>query len=72
MELELTPEQKKLEGEVYTYLKNNVPPELEDESVTHLEGDGPVCRQFVRKLGLDGWAGIGLPGEYGGQGHTPL
>ena len=72
MELELTPEQKKLEDDVYTYLKNNVPPELEDERVTHLEGDGPVCRQLVRKLGLDGWAGIGWPKEYGGQGRTPL
>jgi alkylation response protein AidB-like acyl-CoA dehydrogenase len=72
MELDLTPEQKKLEDEVYTYLKNNVPPELEDERVTHLEGDGPVCRRLVRKLGLDGWAGIGWPKEYGGQGRTPL
>jgi len=72
MELELTPEQKKLENEVYTYLKNNVPPELEDERLTHIEGNGPVCRQLVRKLGLDGWAGIGWPKEFGGQGRTPL
>jgi len=43
MELELTPEQKKLEDEVYTYLKNNVPPDLEDELLTHIEGDGPVA-----------------------------
>jgi alkylation response protein AidB-like acyl-CoA dehydrogenase len=72
MELELTAEQKKLENEVYTYLKDNVPPELEDELLTHIEGDGPVCRQLVRKLGLDGWAGIGWPKEFGGQGRTPL
>jgi alkylation response protein AidB-like acyl-CoA dehydrogenase len=72
VELELTPEQKKLENEVYTYLKNNVPPELEDELLTHVEGDGPICRQLVRKLGLDGWMGIGWPREYGGQGRTPL
>jgi alkylation response protein AidB-like acyl-CoA dehydrogenase len=72
VELELTPEQKKLEDEVYTYLKNNVPPELEDELLTHVEGDGPICRQLVRKLGLDGWMGIGWPKEYGGQGRTPL
>jgi alkylation response protein AidB-like acyl-CoA dehydrogenase len=72
MELELTPEQKKLENEVYTYLKKNVPPELEDELLTHVEGDGPICRQLVRKLGLDGWAGIGWPKEYGGQGRTPI
>jgi len=43
VELELTPEQNKLEDEVYTYLKNNVPPDLEDELLTHIEGDGPVA-----------------------------
>jgi alkylation response protein AidB-like acyl-CoA dehydrogenase len=72
VELELTPEQERLENEVYTYLRNNVPPELEDEPVTHIEGHGPVCRQLVRKLGLDGWAGIGWPREYGGAGGSLL
>jgi alkylation response protein AidB-like acyl-CoA dehydrogenase len=49
-----------------------VPPELEDELLTYVEGDGPICQQLVRKLGLDGWSGIGWPKEYGGQGRTPL
>jgi|YelNatPaOPRAMG01_1025707.scaffolds.fasta_scaffold20821_4 alkylation response protein AidB-like acyl-CoA dehydrogenase len=72
MELELTPEQKKLEREVYTYLKNVIPPEFEEERVNHIEGDGPICRHLIRKLGMDGWMGIGWPREYGGQGRTPI
>ena len=72
MYVELTPEQKQLEEEVYTYLKQNVPPELEEERLVSIEGEGPICRGLVRKLGLDGWMGIGWPKEYGGQGRTPI
>ena len=72
MDLELTPEQQQLEREVYTYLKENRPPELDEESKTYIEGDGPVCREFIRKLGRDGWMGIGWPKEYGGQDRTPI
>src|SRR2546422_5490253 len=28
--------------------------------------------QTVRRLGADGWLGIGWPREYGGQGRTPV
>src|SRR2546422_2983643 len=28
--------------------------------------------QTVRRLGADGWLGIGWPREYGGQGRTPI
>lgn len=72
MELELTPEQKQLEREIYNYLKEKIPSELAKESETTPEGDGPVCRQFVRQLGKDGWMGIGWPAEYGGQGRSPI
>lgn len=72
MRLDLTPEQKQLETEVYNYLKKNVPPELEEERLEFIEGEGPVCRKFVKKLGEDGWMGIGWPKEYGGQGRTPI
>jgi len=72
MDLELTPEQQQLEREVFTYLKENLPPELDEEARTFIEGDGPVCREFIRKLGRDGWMGIGWPKEYGGQDRTPL
>ena len=72
MDIDFTPEQEALETEVYNYLKANVPPELEEDIEAYPEGNGPVCRQLVRKLGNDGWMGIGWPGEYGGQGRTPI
>jgi 3-oxocholest-4-en-26-oyl-CoA dehydrogenase alpha subunit len=33
--------------------------------------DGPYCRT-IRRLGRDGWLGIGWPKEYGGQGRTMM
>ena len=72
MDLELTPEQQQLEEEIYTYLKGNIPPELEEERLVDMEGGGPVCREFIRQLGRDGWMGIGWPKEYGGQDRTPI
>ncbi|MCX5999556.1 MAG: acyl-CoA dehydrogenase family protein [Chloroflexi bacterium] len=72
MDLDLTPEQQHLEKEIYSYLKKNIPSELEQERVTRVEGDGPVCRAFIRKLGLDGWMGVGWPKEHGGQGRTAI
>jgi len=72
MDFEFTPEQKHFETEVYTYLKNNIPPELDQELVAHAEGEGPIARGFVRQMGQDGWMGIGWPTEYGGQNRTPI
>ncbi len=72
MDIELTPEQQRFERDVFTYLKNSMTPELEEELVTHVEGEGPICRALVRKLGRDGWMGIGWPKEYGGQDRTPI
>ena len=72
MDFRFTPEQEQLEKEVFTYLKGNIPPELDDEMITHPEGEGPIARGFTRRMGRDGWTGIGWPTEFGGQGRTPL
>lgn len=72
MDIELTPEQKRFEREIFAYLKRSITPELEEELVTQVEGEGPICRALVRQLGRDGWMGIGWPKEYGGQDRTPI
>lgn len=72
MDIELTPEQKQFETEIFTYLRDNQPPCLKEELINNIEGEGPICRQFVRKMGEDGWMGIGWPKEYGGQDRTPI
>ncbi len=72
MDFRFTPEQKKFENEAYAYLKDNLPPGLEEETCTMAEGEGPIARAFVKKMGLEGWTGIGWPEEYGGQNRTPI
>jgi len=72
MEFRLTPEQQRLENEVLEYMQTKMPPGLEEELEVDIEGRGPICKQFLRQLGSDGWLGIGWPKEYGGQGRSPI
>jgi alkylation response protein AidB-like acyl-CoA dehydrogenase len=72
MDFELTPEQRQLEKEVKAYFEKNATLELHQEIDEFPEGEGPLCRQFVRQLGKDGWMGIGWPKEYGGQGRASI
>ncbi len=72
MDFELSPEQKKLEKEIKAYFQKNATLELHQEIDQFPEGEGPLCQRFVRKLGEDGWMGIGWPREYGGQGRSSV
>lgn len=71
MRFDLTPEQKQLQQEIRSYLEKHVTPELLEEIKENPDG-GPLWREYIRKLGEDGWLGIGWPVEYGGQGRTPI
>ena len=68
MHLEETPEELALRAELRAYfaelLTDDVRRALDGES----EG-GEVFRSLVRRMGKDGWLGIGWPKEYGGQGR---
>lgn len=72
MDIEFTPEQEQYEREIFAYLRDNQPPGLKEELVGNVEGEGPLCRQFVKQMGEDGWLGIGWPKEWGGQDRTPM
>jgi alkylation response protein AidB-like acyl-CoA dehydrogenase len=72
VDFDLTPEQKQLERDVKAYFEKNATLELHQEIDRFPEGEGPLCKQFVRKLGQDGWMGIGWPKEYGGQGRSSI
>jgi len=76
MNLDLTPEQKRLEREIHDYLEEVVTPELVAELEDQPEGgapdDAPEFTRCLRRLGRDGWLGIGWPQEYGGQGKGPI
>ncbi len=84
MDFLLTPEQEKFAREFQEYLNVNLTPEIRAEGHIFLdmnkkndpgvfgrgEYGGPRSKEFVRRLGADGWLGIGWPKEYGGQGRS--
>src|SRR5574341_690331 len=71
MRLAYSPEHERLRQELRDYYKKLLTPEIIDE-VRRSEGVGPTVREVVRKMGDDGWLGIGWPREYGGRGMTPI
>jgi alkylation response protein AidB-like acyl-CoA dehydrogenase len=64
--LALTPEQLDLKAELREYFAK-----VHDE-VEHEETDEPTYPRYVRRLGHDGWLGLGWPVEYGGQGRDAI
>ncbi len=71
MELAFTPEQDALRRELRDYFTAMMTPEVEAEMARHEMG-GPLSRELARKMGADGWLGVGWPKEYGGQDRSPL
>jgi len=70
MEFRLTPEQQQLENKIRNYMEEIVPPERRE--YFDIEGHSEVSQQTMRKIGEDGWLGIGWPKEYGGQDLSPI
>ena len=68
MRIDYTDEQKALRQELHDYFEELMPPEVQAK-VGPMEG-GELVRQIVKKMGSDGWLGVGWPVEYGGQGRT--
>jgi alkylation response protein AidB-like acyl-CoA dehydrogenase len=71
MHVELTPEQCELQQFLRGYFAEIMTPALQAE-LQGSEGGGPLYRVALRKMGADGWLGIGWSKEYGGQGRTPI
>lgn len=67
MQIAYTPEQESLRHELRTYFSDLMTPEVLAE-VAQGETGGPACLAATRKMGADGWLGLGWPTEYGGQG----
>ncbi len=68
MHVDYTPQQKALRAEIRAYFSKLVTPELRS-GLEGMEG-GPHYREVIRRMGGDGWLGVGWPKEYGGQGRT--
>ena len=68
MYIDLTPEQKTLRQTLRTYFANLMTPD-QRQAVRGMEG-GKAYRDLIRRIGSDGWLGVGWPKEYGGGGLT--
>ena len=72
MFLDYTPEQLALRKQLRAYFAELVTPELKEQIASARGENSPVFRSLVRRLGQDGWLGIGWPTEYGGQGRSAV
>ncbi|GAA5163973.1 acyl-CoA dehydrogenase family protein [Amycolatopsis dongchuanensis] len=70
MFVELTPAQRRLRAELRTYFAGLVTPE--ERRALLRERHGETYRRIVRRMGQDGWLGVGWPEEYGGRGFGDL
>jgi alkylation response protein AidB-like acyl-CoA dehydrogenase len=66
MRLAFTPEQTALEAELRAYFAALVE-QVETEDTTESS-----YTRYIRRMGEDGWLGLGWPAEYGGQGQGPI
>ncbi|SEG96567.1 hypothetical protein SAMN02982929_06481 [Saccharopolyspora kobensis] len=66
MFIELTAEQRALEAELREYFSELVTPE--ERAQLAVDRHCRAHRDVVRRMGRDGWMGVGWPVEYGGRG----
>ncbi len=66
MYLTLTTEQQDLRDELRAYFLRLV------EEVEATGDGGSTYTRYIRRMGEDGWLGLGWPVEYGGQGRGPI
>ncbi|MDT4948824.1 MAG: 3-oxo-4-pregnene-20-carboxyl-CoA dehydrogenase beta subunit [Pseudonocardiales bacterium] len=66
MQLELTDEQTALQKTLRAYFAELVTPDEARSMLTQRHGD--LYREVVKRMGRDGWLGVGWPTQYGGHG----
>ena len=66
MHLEFTEEQRNLQGRLREYFEELVA-DVEDSAQ-----DESASIRYIRRMGHDGWLGLGWPLEYGGQARGPI
>ncbi|MDM4719424.1 acyl-CoA dehydrogenase family protein [Micromonospora sp. WMMA1363] len=70
MHIELSERQQALRAELRAYFAGLLSPAERATLLT--ERHGPLYRDVVRRMGRDGWLGVGWPTAYGGRGFGPL
>ena len=69
MEIGYTPEQEAMRSELRAYYEKLLDPATVAE-LAGAHGIGEAPRRIWKQMCADGWAGIGWPKEYGGQGRS--
>lgn len=70
MHLDLSERSKALRGELRAYFADIISTDDRRDLVEQTEG-GPTFSRILRRMGADGWLGLGWPEEYGGRGEDP-
>jgi alkylation response protein AidB-like acyl-CoA dehydrogenase len=70
VQIGLTDAQLALRAELRGYFAGLLTPD--ERRVLLTERFGPVYRDVVRRMGADGWLGVGWPVEHGGRGFGPV
>ncbi|ORA59544.1 acyl-CoA dehydrogenase family protein [Mycobacteroides franklinii] len=70
MLIDLTPEQAKLQSDLRQYFSNLVTADETRDMM--VDRHSSSYEAVVRRMGQDGWLGVGWPKEYGGHGFGPL
>jgi alkylation response protein AidB-like acyl-CoA dehydrogenase len=71
MEIGYTAEQEQLRTQLRDYYEKLLDPDTVAE-LSHSRGIGGPMRAVWKQMCADGWAGIGWPEEYGGQGRSAI
>ncbi|MEV0947491.1 acyl-CoA dehydrogenase family protein [Rhodococcus sp. NPDC049939] len=70
MFIDLTDEQRELQAELRRYFSGLISP---DEAIRmRTERHGSTYREVIRRMGKDGWLGVGWPVEFGGRGFGEI
>ncbi|MEV4332696.1 acyl-CoA dehydrogenase family protein [Streptomyces sp. NPDC049597] len=71
MHLRYTPQQQRLRAELRAYFAELVPGHAYNGIVAPAARKR-LYRETIRRLGADGWLGVGWPKQYGGRGLSPM
>ncbi|GIH06249.1 acyl-CoA dehydrogenase [Rhizocola hellebori] len=70
MFLDLSDEQLALQQELREYFAALL--SVQEREVMMTERHGPVYREVIKRMGRDGWLGVGWPVDYGGRGFGQI
>jgi alkylation response protein AidB-like acyl-CoA dehydrogenase len=72
MYIDYTDRERALARELRAYFAEVVTDDVLAEVHSDGEGGGPLYTKALRRMGADGWLGVGWPKEFGGQGRPAI